>query len=252
MDYPKFLKLFGQIHNKYKRNVAYHNDLHGSDVAQHCNLILKTQEMGKYCEFNNMDTLALLVAAFCHDVQHDGFNNRYHVLKKSPLFQMYGDEQVQENNHAAQTLKLLDNFDTDFISSKFTKGEGRIVKKRIIESILFTDMASMNKLRDGFQSHLNKFGIKNAVNREKLIDHSSVRTEEQSKQLMSSVILHACDISTSLRDFETSVFNVRRLTLQLYISLLCLEAIVLLLFTGSGERSFIYSCQSKQKLANLI
>ena len=161
--------------------------------------------MGKYCEFNNMDTLALLVAAFCHDVQHDGFNNRYHVLKKSPLFQMYGDEQVQENNHAAQTLKLLDNFDTDFISSKFTKGECRIVKKRIIESILFTDMASMNKLRDGFQSHLNKFGIKNAVNREKLIDHSSVRAEEQSKQLMSSVILHACDISTSLRDFETSV-----------------------------------------------
>ena len=30
-------------------------------------------------------------------------------------------------------------------------------------------------------------------------------TIEQSKQLVSSVVLHACDISTSLRDFELSI-----------------------------------------------
>lgn len=63
---------------------------------------------------------------------------------------MYGEEHVQENNHAAQTIKLLDSFDTDFITGKFTKSKCQIIKKRIIESILYTDMASMNKLREDF------------------------------------------------------------------------------------------------------
>ena len=40
VDYHKFLAFIVQIYNKYKRSVEYHNDLHGSDVCQHCNLIL--------------------------------------------------------------------------------------------------------------------------------------------------------------------------------------------------------------------
>lgn len=41
VDFHKFLQFFAQIYNKYKRNVQYHNDLHGSDVAQHVHLILR-------------------------------------------------------------------------------------------------------------------------------------------------------------------------------------------------------------------
>ena len=41
VDYHKFLQFIVQIYNKYKRSVEYHNDLHGSDVAQHVNLILR-------------------------------------------------------------------------------------------------------------------------------------------------------------------------------------------------------------------
>jgi len=52
---------------------------------------------------------------------------------------------------------------------------------------------------------LDKFEIKNGKNQDKLIDRSSTASEEKSKQLMTSVVLHACDISTSLRDFDTSI-----------------------------------------------
>lgn len=159
MDYHKFLQFFVQIYNKYKRSVEYHNDLHGSDVAQHCHLILKCQGMIEKASFSDVDTLSLLVAALCHDVQHDGFNNRYHVITKSPICQMYGEEHVQENFHAAQTVKLLDISDYDFLSGKFTQREIKTIKKRIVESILFTDMATMKQLREEFQNHLNKFEI---------------------------------------------------------------------------------------------
>jgi len=42
VDYDKYLKFMSEIYNQYKRSVIYHNDIHGSDVAQHVNFILKS------------------------------------------------------------------------------------------------------------------------------------------------------------------------------------------------------------------
>ena len=94
-----------------------------------------------------MDTLALLVAALCHDVEHDGFNNKYHVVTHSQRFQMYGEASVQESYHEAETLKLLSFNEYDFIGEKFTPKESQKFRKRILESIISTDMALMKQLR---------------------------------------------------------------------------------------------------------
>ena len=40
VDQDKFLQFIIQIYNKYERSVEYHNDLHGSDVAQHCHYVM--------------------------------------------------------------------------------------------------------------------------------------------------------------------------------------------------------------------
>jgi hypothetical protein len=42
------------------------------------------------------------------------------------------------------------------------------------------------------------------VNVETFIDHSSPKAKEETKQLVMSSVLHAADISTSLRDFDVS------------------------------------------------
>ena len=42
VHYDKFMKFICKIRDKYDQDVPYHNDLHASDVAQHCNVILKT------------------------------------------------------------------------------------------------------------------------------------------------------------------------------------------------------------------
>lgn len=156
-------------------------------------------------QFNNLDTLSLLVASMCHDVGHDGFNNRYHVVAQTPLFQMYGAEHVQESLHAATTVRLMELSEFDFVSSSFSPKEIRLMKKRMIETILHTDMATMKQLREDFQAHLNKFNIKDQKNMNKVVDTSSEQAEQKSKQLISSVLIHSCDISTSLRTFDLSV-----------------------------------------------
>lgn len=42
VNFEKYLAFFTYTYNKYKRSVQYHNDLHGSDVAQHTHFVLKT------------------------------------------------------------------------------------------------------------------------------------------------------------------------------------------------------------------
>lgn len=63
---------------------------------------------------------------------------------------MYGAEHVQESLHAATTLKLLELSELDFLGDNFSAKEIRVMKKRIIETILHTDMASMKQLREEF------------------------------------------------------------------------------------------------------
>ena len=56
-------------------------------------------------------------------------------------------------------MKLLDVYDYDFLANMFSASENKTIRKRMVESILSTDMAQMKQLRDDFQLHLNQFGI---------------------------------------------------------------------------------------------
>jgi len=118
---------------------------------------------------------------------------------------MYGNEHVQENFHAASALKLFNVSEFDFLSGKFSPSDVKLIKKRMALAILFTDMATMQQLRDEFQEHLDKQGIVRGKNQMKIVDTTSKATVEYSKQLVTNCLLHACDISTSLRKFELSI-----------------------------------------------
>ena len=71
------------------------------------------------------------MAALCHDVGHDGFNNKFHVVTESDRYLMYGDAHVQESYHVAETFKLLNRIEFDFICDKMTPMEGQLFRKRL-------------------------------------------------------------------------------------------------------------------------
>jgi len=98
-------------------------------------------------QFNDVDTLSIIIACLGHDVGHDGFSNGFHKNTNSQRKQLFGDSQIQEYYHAAQTLQILNTPEFDFISSKFSKEQVRQMKKRITMLILNTDMALMKDLR---------------------------------------------------------------------------------------------------------
>lgn len=117
---------------------------------------------------------------------------------------MYGESSVQESFHAAETLKLLSFNEYDFIGGKYSTTECQLFRKRILECIISTDMALMKQLRGQLADHLERLEIKDGNNADKLIELSSPAAAEKSKQLVSNSLIHACDISTSLRQYELS------------------------------------------------
>lgn len=92
----------------------------------------------------------------------------------------------------------------DFLSDHFSPLETQLFKKRVIDTIIHTDMAEMKNLRDQLSKHMERFQIENGHNTDLLIDTTNAKTTEVSKQLVANSVIHACDISTSLREFEVS------------------------------------------------
>lgn len=145
VDDQKFMNFIMAIYNRYSRDVAYHNDLHGSEVALQVSYILNQRGMNAV-GFSDYDQLALIVAALSHDVGHDGFTNAFHVNSKSNRYRTYFDVPVQEGYHAATTVMLLEQKNLDFLDPSLTRNARRLMKKRILCSILDTDMASSKNL----------------------------------------------------------------------------------------------------------
>ena len=53
------------------------------------------------------EVLILLVAAFCHDLDHPGHNNSYQVNARKELAIRYNDISPLENHHAAVAFDIL-------------------------------------------------------------------------------------------------------------------------------------------------
>ena len=76
-------------------NVTYHNDIHGFDVAQMTYLCLYSPNgVNKKLNLNPIDIFATLFGALCHDYEHDGFNNQFHVSARTIRFKCHGENAV--------------------------------------------------------------------------------------------------------------------------------------------------------------
>ena len=103
----KMMKFLCQIQKGYRKEVQYHNDLHGADVAQMAYVFIKEGNLKLLYGLEIIDLVSLIIASSCHDYDHDGMNNAYHVNAMTTRAIRYHDEAVQENYHAAESLTVL-------------------------------------------------------------------------------------------------------------------------------------------------
>ena len=98
------------------------------------------------------------------------------------------DHSVLENYSISETFKLL-LYPENNIMSDFSPEEYRISRRRIIESILATDMAFHQKYLSNLKVKIESCQIKNGKNIEKLINAENVNKMFENKGAVGKHIL---------------------------------------------------------------
>jgi len=133
------------------------------------------------------DRLGALIAAICHDLDHDGYSNSYHVNTQSELARIYNDMSVMENHHCAMTFAILRRKECALLDD-LQPDVRRQMRKTIVSAILCTDMSNHFTLTHDFKKHPLQF------------DAGS----EGDRLLLLKVLLHAADIGNAVRPFAVN------------------------------------------------
>ena len=80
-------------------------------------MFIKEGDLATVAKLNYLDLVSIITAAVCHDYNHDGFNNSYHVNFMTDRALRYHDKAVQENWHASESMKLLLQPENNFVES---------------------------------------------------------------------------------------------------------------------------------------
>jgi 3'5'-cyclic nucleotide phosphodiesterase len=131
----------------------YHNFYHAVDVMQTVNALLVQMNAGKL--FTPVETLAVVIGALCHDLEHPGVNNAYLINSGDDLALRYNDQSVLEAHHAAVCSQLLAKHK---LVEGLSKPQHKEFRRVCLASILATDMTCHFSLTD----ELKNVGLSNA------------------------------------------------------------------------------------------
>lgn len=177
--------------------------MHAADVTQTIMTIYESSDMKNLLEMNVADIASFFIAAIVHDFKHTGQTNTYHINSHSDIALMYNDISVLENYHISETYKLLRRPSCN-IFSKFSKEENQIIRKRIVDLIISTDMSLHTKLYSSLKVKVEKL-LLNTCGKGKidLINETdSPKVKFDTKQEVLNFTLHAADLSHNVKDFQ--------------------------------------------------
>lgn len=156
--------------------MAYHNDLHGADVMQMVYVMLTKGGLIEMAGILHLSCVASIVAAACHDYDHDGLNNTYHKNAFTNRAIRYHDQSIQENYHAAESFQILLKPEFNFLH-EMPRDSLKIFHQRFFGVILATDMAKHMEDLTHFKNRLNLLGITSeAKNGHLYVDRTSSKT----------------------------------------------------------------------------
>ncbi|XP_057303594.1 high affinity cGMP-specific 3',5'-cyclic phosphodiesterase 9A-like [Hydractinia symbiolongicarpus] len=147
IEMPKLQQFIFEVYKHYNL-VPFHNFRHSFCVTQ--------MMYGMIClsGVNTMiaphEVLIMLVSAFCHDLDHPGYNNVYQVNARTELAIRYNDISPLENHHAAVAFDILSQQRCN-IFSNIKQDLYKKIREGIIKLILATDMARHNELLNEFK-----------------------------------------------------------------------------------------------------
>ncbi|GAB5567248.1 rod cGMP-specific 3' [Prionailurus iriomotensis] len=188
--------------SKGYRRITYHNWRHGFNVGQTMfsllvKLLRQTGKLKRY--FTDLEALAMVTAAFCHDIDHRGTNNLYQMKSQNPLAKLHGSS-ILERHHLEFGKTLLRDESLNIFQNLNRRQHEHAIHMMDI-AIIATDLALYFKKRTMFQ---------------KIVDQSKTyETEQEWTQYMMleqtrkeivisprAMMMTACDLSAITKPWE--------------------------------------------------
>jgi hypothetical protein len=144
VTHEKFNRFIDMIRVDYNPHLPYHNDMHAADVLQTTYHMSLQLDLKSEMDLSIIDLVGFFVAAIVHDYKHPGLNNTYHINKRTKISTRYNDVSVLENFHVSSAFKVISDPSCNIFSDLRIE-EYRVIRKRIIECVLATDMAKHTK-----------------------------------------------------------------------------------------------------------
>ena len=100
------LEYLASVESGY-RDVAYHNAVHGADVAHALHWLLCSDSLLPMTRDDPLLLFTAIIATLAHDLGHDGFNNAFHTHSNSDIAIASCYQAPLERFHLSQAFKLL-------------------------------------------------------------------------------------------------------------------------------------------------
>uniref|UniRef100_A0A3B4H715 High affinity cGMP-specific 3',5'-cyclic phosphodiesterase 9A n=1 Tax=Pundamilia nyererei TaxID=303518 RepID=A0A3B4H715_9CICH len=138
-------------------------------------------------KFTQMEILALMTAAVCHDLDHPGFNNMYQINARTEMALRYNDISPLENHHCAVAFQIFSQPDCN-IFFNFDPEAFKQIRQETITLILATDMARHSEILKTFKQKVDNFDY----------------TNKEHVACLKMVLIKCCDISNEVRPMEVA------------------------------------------------
>lgn len=128
---PVLSKFVQEIEKRYmhKEN-PYHSFFHGVDVMWTCYRYLTVTDADAF--ISKEEQLALILAAYGHDVGHLGVTNKFLIDTSHALALRYNDKAVQEHYHSASLFETLANHN---VLEGFDPDKYKIMRLVMVETV---------------------------------------------------------------------------------------------------------------------
>jgi hypothetical protein len=133
------------------------------------------------------ELFGLIVAAICHNVNHDGFTNVYNEKAETPLGILFKNQSVMETHHCSAAIDVISKEDSNIFAA-LDKDEYKMIWTMMISLILSTDIAKHFPFLKEAGERLDKGPL----------DKSNAKD----RYLMLDLILKCGDISNVSRPFD--------------------------------------------------
>lgn len=197
IDDVTLLSFVEAVESGYLDN-PYHNSYHALGVLHAMQRMLKlcAKNGSDVSLFDETDELAMVLAAFAHDIGHFGRNNEFLVNAAHDLAYTYNDQSPNEHMHCVTLFNILKKPECNVLKNS-SKAEFSAFRKIVIELILATDMvhhfpmaADVAKLCSSTEPGESSMNSKSS---------SVVEKPSSQKPLLRKFLFHMADISDPLK-----------------------------------------------------